>query len=267
MDESLDAVVAAVRASSKYNDVCLEVLRSIGARELRVRRNLKEAIKATKNKLHQVGAAYLGERPHYAQWLMDLRDAQASGPEALRAVSLRLLRVHTSSQERLPILEEFYATVLAGIAPVHSVLDIACGLNPLAIPWMPLAPGAAYYAHDMYLGLMGFVQGFLETIGQAGRAEAADVLHPPPVPEVQVAYLLKAIPCLEQLDKDAGRRLLDTVQARHLLISFPVRSLGGRDRRMAEHYEAHFRELLAGRPWSVQRFEFASELAFLVSKR
>jgi len=114
---------------------------------------------------------------------------------------------------------------------------------------------------------MGFVQGFLEILGQTGRAEAGDVLQLPPESEVQVAYLLKAIPCLEQLDKDAGRRLLDTVQARHLLVSFPVRSLGGRDKRMAEHYEAHFGELLAGRPWSVQRFEFASELAFLVSKR
>ena len=28
-------------------------------------------------------------------------------------------------------------TALAGLPPIHSVLDVACGLNPLAIAWMP----------------------------------------------------------------------------------------------------------------------------------
>jgi hypothetical protein len=35
---------------------------------------------------------------------------------------------------------------------------------------------------------------------------------------------------------------------------------------MAHNYEQRFWELMAGKPWSVQRFEFATELAFLVSK-
>jgi hypothetical protein len=35
---------------------------------------------------------------------------------------------------------------------------------------------------------------------------------------------------------------------------------------MLQTYEAHFRQLMAGRPWRFQRFEFTNELAFLVSK-
>ena len=30
------------------------------------------------------------------------------------------------------------------------ILDLACGLNPLAAAWMPLAPGATYHAVDVY---------------------------------------------------------------------------------------------------------------------
>jgi 16S rRNA (guanine(1405)-N(7))-methyltransferase len=78
--------------------------------------------------------------------------------------------------------------------------------------------------------------------------------------------LLKTIPCLEQIDKAIGPRLLDQVPAEHLLVSFPAQSLGGRSKGMVQNYEAHFREMLAGKPWRAQRFEFSTELAFLLSR-
>jgi 16S rRNA (guanine(1405)-N(7))-methyltransferase len=93
-----------------------------------------------------------------------------------------------------------------------------------------------------------------------------DLISSCPTQPVQLALLLKTIPCLEQMDKSAGRTLLDGIQAEHLLVSFPARSLGGRSKGMVQNYEAHFHQLIAGRPWRVQRFEFTSELVFLVSK-
>jgi len=35
---------------------------------------------------------------------------------------------------------------------------------------------------------------------------------------------------------------------------------------MVEHYDAHFRSLVADEPWNIQRFEFSSELVFVVRK-
>jgi hypothetical protein len=64
--------------------------------------------------------------------------------------------------------------------------------------------------------------------------------------------------------------LLRAIHADHLLVSFPVHSLGGRNKGMIERYEAHFHDLLAqagiGAGARVTRFEFATELAFLVSR-
>ena len=91
-------------------------------------------------------------------------------------------------------------------------------------------------------------------------------LQQPPQQPVHLALLLKTIPCLEQLDKQVGIRLLEGIQAEHILVSFPAHSLGGQSRGMVQNYEAHFREMVAGRHWSVQRFLFPGELAFLVSR-
>ena len=260
-------LVAAVVCSPKYSDVCVEVVRNIGARELRARRDLRGAIKATKSKLHQVGASYLSRRTPYEKWLDELKAARRFGGEpALRSVCTRIMRHHASTRERLAILDRFYASTLRDIAPVRSVLDVACGFNPLAIPWMPLAPGATYYAYDMYVGLASFLSGFLWLVDIPGRAEACDLVQRAPKEEVELAFLLKVLPCLERLSTSVGARLMEGIRARNLLVSFPVRSLGGRDKGMEATYGAHFAELVQGRGWTVQRFLFETELAFLVTK-
>jgi len=267
VQDELERLVSAVSASSGYKTVCRELVAGIGVRELQKRRNLKEAIKATKNKLHQVAGVYLASETHYGRWLAELRQAQATGDgAALRQACRRIMAAHSSTRERLPILGSFYSTTLAACAPVHSVLDLACGLNPLAIPWMPLPPDATYYACDIFTDMMDFIRGLLPIMNLSGEAWACDVLTNVPDQSVDVALLLKAIPCLEQVDKVAGLRLLDAVQARHVLVSFPVASLTGRSKGMVTNYEAGFNEMMRERNWAARRFEFATELAFLITK-
>src|SRR5690349_15701189 len=67
--DDITELVVSVCASSKYAAISEDMIRSIGLRELAARRNLKEAIKATKNKLHQVAGAYLDGRLPYDEWL------------------------------------------------------------------------------------------------------------------------------------------------------------------------------------------------------
>ena len=262
----LDALAQAVFASHSYRRVCPEVVRDIGARELAKRRNLAEAIKATKSKLHQIGGAYL-TGTKYAEWLEALTKAsQADGAQALKDVCRQVMAYHSSTRERLPILEQFYARTLADLPPARVVLDLACGLNPLAIPWMPLAEDVEYYACDLYEDMTDFLNGFLALAQVRGHAEARDVLNRCPTQHADLALLLKALPCLEQLDARAGLRLLETVNADHLLVSFPAQSLGGRKKGMVQNYEAHFRQLVAGKLWAIRHFEFPTEVAFLISK-
>jgi 16S rRNA (guanine(1405)-N(7))-methyltransferase len=265
-ESQLDQLVTAVRASARYRRVNPNVVANIGTRELTKRRSLKEAIKETKNTLHRIGGAYLTPAMDYARWLETLRQAAATGdPLALRHACRAIMSHHASTRERLPILDHFYATTLAPIAPVRSVLDVASGLNPLAIPWMPLAADAAYLACDMYEDMMPFIAAFMALAGVRGRVWAGDVTQSCPTEHVHVA--LKALPCLDQIDKTAGLRLLQMINADHLLVSFPVQSLGAREKGMATNYEARFRATIAGTGWSLTRFAFATELAFLVSKK
>ncbi len=263
----LDEIVAAVLSAAKYRAVSPDLVRAIGARELAVRPNLKAAVKATKNALHQAGGAFLDAPIDYGRALARLREAAAVGDESFRAACRAVMAGHTSTRERLPILDAFYAETLAALPPPGRVLDIACGLNPLARPWMGLPATTELVAYDIYADQIAFLNEVFALSGQPGRAEVRDVIGRPPDTPADLALVLKTLPCLEALDRRAPERLLDALQAPWLLVSFPAQSLGGRRKGMAAHYEARFRRLLDARGWPAERFIFDTELAFLVEKR
>jgi 16S rRNA (guanine(1405)-N(7))-methyltransferase len=271
MDEAdslqIDRLTEAVLASTKYKSIDVNFIRYIGKQELFRHRNLKEAIKSTKNKLHQVGGAYQTSTPHYSVWLDELKFAKRSGNEAQFLDMCKwIMQYHSSTRERLPILEQFYSTIFATLPPISSVIDIACGLHPLAIPWMPLNEHVQYFAYDIYEDMIGFLNESLALMAVQGLGKVSDVIESCPTQKVDVAFILKAIPCLEQLDKEAGLRLLETINASYLVVSFPAHSLGGKNKGMVTNYESRFYKLVEHKPWSIQRFEFPGELVFLISK-
>ncbi|HEU5229950.1 MAG TPA: hypothetical protein VFU49_19175 [Ktedonobacteraceae bacterium] len=263
----LDRLIHDVSASPKYTDISPELIRRVGAQELAKRRNFKEALKSTRNKLHQIGGAYFDARQDYTLWLDELKKATVTENKAIMQQACRtIMSHHASTRERLPILEQFYTTILADLPPIHSVIDIACGLNPLAIPWMQLETDAQYYACDIYWRMLAFLDDALALLPIKGHAQQCDILQACPTHQADLALVLKTLPCLEQVDKQAGYHLLHSLNARYLVVSFPVHSLGGYSKGMSTHYEAHFRELIRNNAWSVRRIEFPTELVFVVKK-
>ena len=263
----IEELVSAVQQGARYRSISPALIRRIGAQELAKGRPWKEAVKATRNKLHQVGGAYQEQEPDYPTWRAELDKIDPiEEPELLRAFCRKVMQFHSSTRERLPELERFYTETLASLGPIQSILDMACGLNPLALPWLPLAQDGIYYGCDIYADMVEFLNCFLTKMKRSGAVEVRDLISSLPTQSVQLALLLKTIPCLEQMNKSAGLALMDGIRAEHLLVSFPARSLGGRSKGMLQNYETHFRQLIDGRSWHIQRFEFASELAFLVSK-
>ena len=263
----LEELIENVRANRKYGSISTHLIRRLSEDAISKGLSGKTAVKAVRNKLHQVGGAYFKQNMDYdeaKQILADLpHDLQ---DEETRQFCLKYMRTHTSTAERLPILDTFFQTCLAPIQPVTSVLDLACGMNPLALPWMPLDGDFIYQACDIYLDMLDLIGSFFAHFDLDAQTYPCDLVGKVPPQHADVAFLLKSIPCLEQVDKSIGLPLLETIRADHILVSFPVRSIGGRKKGMPDFYRDHFYEMISGKPWEIQEFEFHSELAFLVTK-
>jgi 16S rRNA (guanine(1405)-N(7))-methyltransferase len=272
-DIAIDAVLAKVAQSRRYRWVAHEVVARLAAEEIPHARTIADAEKRTKRRLHQIFGAYTG-RPDYTRLLLDISTAHAQGDDALRAACRAAMAQHASTRERLAILDEFYAGIFAITGVPTTLLDIACGLNPLAAPWMGLPDDARYVACDIDSGMVAFVGGVLDVLGhaQAGDARICDVIATPPVERCDVALLLKSIPCLDQQDPAATERLLraELMHAGHVVVSFPTQSLGGRGKGMASTYRARFGallDILHPRPAVAGEIEFPGELVFVLEGR
>ena len=257
-------VVAAVQQGAKYASVDTGLIAALASQELAKGRRSKDAIKEVKGRLHQSVAAYHAGRPDFDAWQNRL--ALAAGADDLRAACRDIMAAHHSTRERLAFLDDFYRIVLGDLGAIGTLLDLGCGLNPLALPWMGLPAAATYLACDVDNAQMVFLDWWLASRRQPGRAFVCNLLAGVPQPDaaVDVALLLKIVPCLEQQDRGLAERLLDELRARVLVISFPAQSLGGRRKGMVDTYARRMDELLAGRPWRVERFDFASEVVFRV---
>ncbi len=263
----IDTLVEQVQHGEKYRSISSQLIRSLLINELEKRRSPKDAVKAARAKLHQVAAAYQQKPIPYSAWLDEFSNlpGNLNDPEVLDFLT-RAMPAHASTRERVSILPRFFNECLAPLGSIGSVLDLACGLNPLAIPWMPLQPGFTYTACDIYTDMVDFLNVFFTRFQIDGGAALCDVTRKMPPVSAELTLVLKTIPCLEQMDKDAGKRLIELITSPNILVSFPAHSLGGRSKGMVRNYERHFTELITGRLWRVTRFEFPGELAFLVQR-
>ena len=263
----LEAVVQQVLGKKKYQQLDPDLVAFIASREIKKRASRKEAVKATTNKLHQVAWAYFEKQPPYGALLEQLaglpQDIQAAQS---RAFCMNLMQAHASTRERLPTLADFYPTLFEDIQPVQSILDLACGFNPLALASMPVESSIAYTACDIFQDLQTFLQAFFDHFHIKGKAMLCNLLTQVPQQQAQVALLLKTLPCLEQADKDSTLRVLQGLQARYMVVSFPVRSIGGREKGMLANYSNQFESVLADLGWNHRKFVFASELVYRIEK-
>ena len=262
----LDQVVSAVASSKKYHAVCADTIRRIAARELAHRGSVKEATKATKRRLHQVYGAFEEELDADVA-CQQLGAAYLSGSEAaIKSACRQVLMSHSSTRERLPILDRFYRAIFEASRYPGSILDLGCGLNPLALPWMDLGADLRYTALDIDADRIRFLNRYLALAGLQPRARCQDILVQPPDDEADLALLLKMSPTLERQEAGGTLRLLEQLHAPAIVVSFALKSLGGREKGMQDQYARQFSELARDQAWQIQALVFETELAFVVEK-
>ncbi len=265
MDEQLEKLVQQVQSSAKYSSIYPDLVAHIAQIELKKGRSWKVTVKAIRNKLHQVGAAYQEQEINYDRLASELKsyphDLQSSD---VKRYLLQTMSLHASTRERLHLLDRFYLETLSSLEPVTSVLDVACGLNPLAIGWMPLANSAQVSVCDIYVDQIEFLNTFFEHFEI--KAYCCDLTQSVPQEKAQVGFVLKTIPCLEQIDKNIGIKVLQGLQCDNLLVSYPAQSLTGKKKGMRNFYSDQFEQILKATEWKYTIHSFQTEEAFLITK-
>ncbi len=263
-------MVESVAASRRYRHVCPETVRRLSRQALESSRgDVAGAAKRTKRALHQAFGAFLPAAPRYSRLLERLeREIEGAGVDSrpVRAFLRETLALHASTRERLPVMERLFREVSAHWGRPRRLLDVGCGLNPLAFPFMGLPHDAFYAGVEIDRAMVEFLRGALDRLGVAHDLRVGDVLGEPELPEADVALALKLLPTLEQQRAGAGAEVLFALPAPVLVASFPRRSLGGHRKGMDETYTRGFEALLGREGARAERIELPGEWVYVVRR-
>ena len=248
--------------AKNYRDVCPDTVRRVWADCEKRYRKAKDVEKAAREALHGITGAFM--TPQEARQLA--YDMQAWHIDKTDAGLERMLSRHASTRERLPLsdLDALWQRITGITGRPQSVLDLACGINPLylgarGIPTVGVdISGAAVYA----------VNCFHETYGMPVSAQCADLLCPGAIPGecFDLALLYKLLPLLERQEAGGAARVMNAAKARFLVVSFPTRTLGGRSVGMAVNYPRWMAEHLPGGMTVLEQFETRNELYYIIKK-
>jgi 16S rRNA (guanine(1405)-N(7))-methyltransferase len=246
-EEQVNGLVTAVKQSKKYGNTSEETIRELAEEALRRYKKPKQALKHVRTQLHSIMAPYLGD-PDYEAAKEELTAVFATNdPEQIKTTCQELMVAHLSTRERLPLLDTFYQEIFAVTGKPDSLLDIACGLNPLAFPWMDLPTSTCFYAYDIHEPRIDFLNHYFALQGLEPLAKLQDVAIQFPQEEADVALFLKEMPRFARNYGDLGRPLLEALNVRWLVISFPF-------------------QLIDGLPWQATEILFEGELVFCIDK-
>lgn len=266
MSIELQAVAEALEQAPKYGHLCKDTLFRIACWAVTRSKSQKEAVKRGKRKLHQVYGAYVEEWDVRRLEELLALIASAHDEEQVKTVCRSVLFQHASTRERIQVLGSFYEGIFALLGHPKRLLDIGCGLHPFALPWMHLSKDCEYLALDIDSRVVAAVNRFFALLGQTGQARCQDTIVTLPREHVNVAFLLKLLPCLEQQESGHAVRLLQGLQADWLVVSFPVLSISGKNKGMRAFYSQLMEQMRVDCPWPTRTLQLQQELVFLMNK-
>jgi 16S rRNA (guanine(1405)-N(7))-methyltransferase len=263
-ESNVEKIALTVAAARKYRMVCTDTIHRIAAREFIAQGSVKAATKATKRRLHQIYGAFEQDVDYDGIYPRLEASYRTGTDDEIKAACRQILGLHSSTRERLPILDRFYTDIFQLTGQPATLLDLGCGLNPLALPWMDLVARARYVPLDIDRARVRFLNRYLVLAGLQPLARLQDILSQPPTDRADVALLLKMGPTLERQEQGATLRLIDQLQSSFVVVSFAIQSLAGRKKGMQEHYEQQFLDRIRDHSWTVQKKVYDTELVLVL---
>jgi 16S rRNA (guanine(1405)-N(7))-methyltransferase len=253
-----EKILTKIKSSGKYSQVYEGTIRKIIAMMVTRFGKEKEIEKNVKKKLHQIYGAYFTE----SQGHLDKSGGSESGG---------VLMKHVSTAERVGFYDEFYGQIFAILSDgkdskKYKIYDAACGYNPFSAEYFKDRV-EVYHCSDIDVELNDnlnsfFVEKGLTNFSSSNKDLTIDEIN---FSNYDVVFLFKTLSCIERQEKGSAKIVLDkTLRAKSVVVSFPSKSIGGKEKGMRENYASFLDELLVGHSVHKTVINFQNETVYVL---
>jgi len=242
--------------NKKYAEVCPDTIkRVISECEGRYKKP-KDMEKAVREKLHGITSAF----NEIGKDISEEIGSVSGNDEVLESI----LKRHASTRERLPLsaMDDLYRRIFDVTGSPESILDLACGLNPVFL--------AARFpdARIMGMDISGSCVNAINALNGNTKGLWGDLLCENAIPNerFQMALLFKILPLLERQKSGSAMEVMNAIDAEYLVVSFPTRTLGGRNVGMEDNYTAWMDAHMPDNREIAMRFTTDNELYYILKE-
>jgi 16S rRNA (guanine(1405)-N(7))-methyltransferase len=269
MDQAeFEDIIEHTRKSRKYRELNLpeETLQDMLTAEAASGGSKAEVIQRFRKKLHNVIAPYL-ENIDYAQETKQMKAFfQANQTnEQVKAWALSVMQKHASTRERLPNIAAFCQVLRAYIGTPHRILDLACALDPLLLPWLALPSETEFFAYDIHQPRIEFLNTFFALLYPSAHAIQQDILINPPTQSAECAFFFKEAHRFEKRAPGCNRAFFQALPVNLIAVSLPTEDLRGHHSLVSYHTQLIY-TAIAGLPWELEQTQVGNELLFFIHK-
>jgi len=250
--------------SKKYANIDETVILRITTEIIPKYTKRKDIIKAVKKELHIIHDSYLLDDCHKKADTL-ITNYTGLNITTDRELTLKLLPLHSSTKERLCQVKEIYQYLNEYINTEDKILDIGCGFNPFALPFLDNKP-KMYTAYDINTATITLLNKYFNHTTLPYQALINDAANQTPKEQADTALLFKIFPLLERQKKGHAFELLKELNCQLFIVSFPLKSASGKEKGMEQFYSAHFETKLSNDFSIIDKKVFNNEMFYVLEK-
>ena len=262
------AIIEKTLTGAKYKALELprELLEDILNQESKLAQNDADLERRFREKLHNIIAPYL-EEVQYPTETAKLQHFTSEKPdlEAWKTYCSTLMARHASTRERLPYMEAFADFLRPYFQKSQTVLDLACALDPLILPWLNLNPQPEVICYDVQTPRIAFLNEFFKFFYPRGKAICQDVLALGPKKKADLALFLKEAHRFEKRRPGCNRGFFLALPVKTLIVSLPSQDLAGKHS-LESYHTRLIEEAIMGLGWDCAKTSIGNELIFVIEK-
>lgn len=214
-----EELIAEIQKKKELSGISSEVIKNILENKLR---KLPSQILSPKKEKQLIKEIRAELRTLVGQFQLSLKKRKAFLNEKKWQ---EILNTHLSTKERIASGGYKIIKNIIKNNNISSILDIGCGLNPLAIA----TPDIHYTAIDIKQDELEIIGQFFKNNNINGKTIAKDIRELPiSFPSADLCLILKVFDIIEEKSHRLSEEIIANLNCKYILISFPTKKLSGR---------------------------------------
>jgi hypothetical protein len=170
-----------------------------------------------------------------------------------------LLRTHSSTEERIHFYQKLKRIIRS--LNVKSVLDLGCGINPIALA----DKNTIYYAADINQSDLDLINIYFKKNKIKGKIFYYNLKNiKPDLPKADLCLLLKVLDVLEEKGHKIAEKIIKNISCKYFLVSFPTKTLSKAP--MKHPQRGWIERLLTRLEYKFNLIKSKNEIFYLVEK-